>query len=82
MEAFLYNVGNSLGSLNKPQEALPYLKEALEIDKKLSKEDTLMRAAIMSEIGSAFNALGETQEALDYHIQALNVRKKIFSGDH
>jgi len=71
----LGNIGNIYHNLGKPDEALEYYQQALEINKKLGYEQGI--AHNLSNIGTIYNELGEHDEALRRQEEALEINQKI-----
>jgi len=71
----LGNIGNIYHNLGKPDEALEYYQQALEINKKLRYEQGI--AHNLSNIGTVYNDLGKHDEALKFQEEALEINQKI-----
>jgi len=71
----LGNIGNIYHNLGKPDEALEYYQQALEINKKLGYEQGI--AHNLSNIGTVYNELGKHDEALKFQEEALEINQKI-----
>ena len=71
----LGNIGNIYHNLGKPDEALEYYQQALEINKKLGYEQGI--AHNLSNIGTVYNDLGKHDEALKFQEEALEINRKI-----
>jgi len=71
----LGNIGNIYHNLGKPDEALEYYQQALEINKKLGYEQEI--AHNLSNIGTVYNELGKHEEALKFQEEALEINRKI-----
>ncbi|MEO1219461.1 MAG: tetratricopeptide repeat protein [Bacteroidota bacterium] len=85
----LNRVGVSLKEVANYEEALRYQKEALEMRKRILREDESNSgkqehvAYSLSEVGGTLARLGKYAEALDYKAKALHIRRNIFEGqDH
>ncbi len=72
--AALGNIGNIHHNLGKPDEALEYYQQALEINRKLGYEQGV--AHNLNNIGTLYNELGEHDEALKCQEEALEISKK------
>ncbi len=72
--AALGNIGNIYHNLGKPDEALEYYQQALEINRKLGYEQGT--AHNLNNIGTLYNELGKHDEALKYQEEALEISKK------
>ena len=70
----LGNIGNIYHNLGKPDEALEYYQQALEINRKLGYEQGAARN--LNNIGTLYNELGKPDEALKCHEEALEISKK------
>ena len=71
----LGNIGNIYLHLGKPDEALDYYKQALELHRKLAYEKGV--AHNLRNIGTIYNELNQFDEALKYQKGALEIDKKI-----
>jgi tetratricopeptide (TPR) repeat protein len=71
----LGNIGNIYHNQGKPDEALEYYQQALEINKKLGYEQEI--AHNLSNIGTVYNELGKHDEALKFQEEALGINQKI-----
>ncbi len=71
----LGNIGNIYHNQGKPDEALEYYQQALEINKKLGYEQGI--AHNLSNIGTVYNDLGKHDEALKFQEEALEINQKI-----
>jgi tetratricopeptide (TPR) repeat protein/tRNA A-37 threonylcarbamoyl transferase component Bud32 len=73
------NILNALGiayrRLNKPDEALRYYQDALQIRRALGQQGGT--AASLSEIAQLNAAMGRPEDALKYHLEALAIRREI-----
>ncbi|MBU4601619.1 tetratricopeptide repeat protein [bacterium] len=72
--AALGNIGNIYHNLGKPDEALEYYQQALEINRKLGYEQGV--AQNLNNIGTLYNELGKYDEALKCQEEALEVSQK------
>jgi tetratricopeptide (TPR) repeat protein len=72
--AALGNLGNIYHNLGKPDEALEYYQQALEINQKLGYEQGA--AHNLNNIGTLYNGLGKHDEALKCQEEALEISKK------
>ena len=72
--AALGNIGNIYHNLGKPDEALEYYQQALEINRKLGYEQGA--AHNLNNIGTIYNELGKHDEALKCQEEALEISKK------
>ena len=72
--AALGNIGNIYHNLGKPDEALEYYQQALEINRKLGYEQGT--AHNLNNIGTLYNELGKYDEALKCQEEALEISKK------
>jgi len=72
--AALGNTGNIYHNLGKPDEALEYYQQALEINRKLGYEQGA--AHNLNNIGTLYNELGKYDEALKCQEEALEISKK------
>ena len=70
----LGNIGNIYHNLGKPDEALEYYQQALEINRKLGYEQGVAHS--LNNIGTLYNELGKYDEALKYQEEALEISKK------
>ena len=68
-------LGSIFHSNGKPNEALEYFQQALEINTKLGYEEGIARNH--NHIGTVYNNIGKYNEALKCHQQALEISKKI-----
>ena len=71
----LGNIGLIYRNLGKPEEALKYLNNALEIDRKIGYEQGI--ANQLGNIGLIYSDLGKPEEALKYFNDALEIHRKI-----
>jgi tetratricopeptide (TPR) repeat protein len=71
----LGNIGNIYHNQGKPDEALEYYQQALEINKKLGYEQGI--AHNLSNVGTVYNDLGKHDEALKFQEEALEISRKI-----
>ncbi len=69
------NIGLIYSDLGKPDEALNYLKEALEIHRKIGYEQGI--ANQLGNIGLIYHDVGKPDEALNYLKEALEIFKRI-----
>ncbi|MBU4361039.1 tetratricopeptide repeat protein [bacterium] len=72
--AALGNIGNIYHNLGKPDEALEYYQQALEINRKLGYEQGV--AQNLNNIGTLYNELGKYDEALKCQEEALEISQK------
>jgi len=72
--AALGSIGNIYHNLGKPDEALEYYQQALEINRKLGCEQGA--AHNLNNIGTLYNELGKHDEALKCQEEALEISKK------
>jgi len=72
--AALGNLGNIYHNLGKPDEALEYYQQALDINRKLGYEQST--AHNLNNIGTLYNELGKQEEALKCQEEALEISKK------
>lgn len=72
--AALGNIGNIYHNLGKPDEALEYYQQALEINRKLGYEQGA--AHNLNNIGTLYNELGKPDEALKCQEEALEISRK------
>ena len=72
--AALGNIGNIYHNLGKPDEALEYYQQALEINRKLGYEQGA--AHNLNNIGTLYNELGKHDEALKCQKEGLEISKK------
>jgi len=70
----LGNMGNIYHNLGKPDEALEFYQQALEINRKLGYEQGA--AHNLNNIGTLYNELGKHDEALKCQEEALEISKK------
>lgn len=70
----LGNIGNIYHNLGKPDEALEYYQQALEINRKLGYEQGA--AYNLNNIGTLYNELGKHNEALKCQEEALEISRK------
>lgn len=70
----LGNMGNIYHNLGKPDEALEYYQQALEINRKLGYEQGA--AYNLNNIGTLYNELGKHNEALKCQEEALEISRK------
>jgi tetratricopeptide (TPR) repeat protein len=70
----LSNLG-IIHSINKPDKALKYYKEALEIHRKIG--DTSRIEIGLNNISYIYNILDKPEKALEYKIEYLEIQKKI-----
>ncbi|HCL90627.1 MAG TPA: hypothetical protein DHW70_04845, partial [Candidatus Atribacteria bacterium] len=70
----LGNIGNIYHNLGKPDEALEYYQQALEINRKLGYEQGTVHN--LNNIGTLYNELGKYDEALKCQEEALEISKK------
>lgn len=68
------NLGNIYHNLGKPDEALAYYQQALEINRKLGYEQGT--AHNLNNLGTLYNELGKPDEALRYQEEALEIGRK------
>jgi tetratricopeptide (TPR) repeat protein len=68
------NIGNIYHNLGKPDEALEYYQQALEINRKLGYEQGT--AHNLNNIGTLYNELGKHDEALKCQEEALEISQK------
>ena len=73
--AALGNIGNIYHNLGKPDEALEYYQQALEINRKLSGYEQ-GAAHNLNNIGTLYNELGKQDEAMKCQEEALEISKK------
>jgi len=73
--AALGGIGLIYSDLGKPDEALKYLEEALEIDRRIGYEQGI--ASSLNNIGLIYSDLGKPDEALKYHKEALEIDRRI-----
>jgi tetratricopeptide (TPR) repeat protein len=78
----LNNIGVTLHSLGRYEEALQYDKESLEMRRKIHKGDHPDVANTLNGIGVTLHSLGRYEEALQYDKESLEMRRKIHKGDH
>ncbi len=75
--ATCYNcLGSSLSHVGNYDEALKYLKKALELRVSIEGDQSLNSALSYNNIGSIYSSLGNYQDALSYFQKALNIRLK------
>jgi len=72
--AALGNIGNIYHNLGKPDEALEYYQQALEINRTLGYEQGT--AHNLNNIGTLYNELGKQDEAMKCQEEALEISKK------
>jgi len=70
----LGNIGNIYHNLGKPDEALEYYQQALEINRKLGYEQGT--AHNLNNTGTLYNELGKHDEALKCQEEALEISQK------
>jgi len=70
----LGSIGNIYHNLGKPDEALEYYQQALEINRKLGYEQGA--AHNLNNIGTLYNELSKHDEALECQEEALKISKK------
>jgi len=68
--------------LGKYTNTYQILESALELDEKISTEDTALKANIISDLGSVSGLLGYYKKALELHERALKIREKQFGPEH
>jgi len=71
----LGNIGIIYSDLGKPEEALKYHKEALEIDRKIGYEQGI--ASDLGNIGLIYRDLGKLRDALTFLKESLDIFKEI-----
>jgi len=71
----LGSIGNIYHNLGKPDEALEYYQQALEINRKLSGYEQ-GAAHNLNNIGTLYNELGKQDEAMKCQEEALEISKK------
>ena len=71
----LGNIGNIYHHLGKPDEALNYYKQALELHRKLAYEKGVSHN--LRNIGTIYNELNQFEDALKNQKEALEIDKKI-----
>lgn len=73
--AALGNLGLIYSDLGRPDEALKYHREALEIDREIGYQQGI--ASDLGNIGVIYRGLGKSEEALKHHKDALEIFKRI-----
>lgn len=71
----LHNMGFIYRELHKPDEALRYLREALEVGREAGYEEGIANA--LNNVGLIHKDLGELGKALGYYKEAFKISKKI-----
>jgi serine/threonine-protein kinase len=70
-------IGEALLSHNRMEEALPALREALEVSQRVLGEESAQVADVMSNLGWALHASGRKDEALRYYTEALRIQERV-----
>jgi len=75
------NIGNTLQSLGKYDEAIRYYQKALEI-RRVYQGGYIEISGYLNNIGMTLQSLGKYNEALRYIKEALKVNRRMHKGDH
>ena len=76
-ESFYGNIAANLSVLNRPSEALPYAKKAVQIAQKTFAKDSLELAGAYDLLARVYHILNEFPKALEFYKKA----KKIYTKD-
>jgi serine/threonine-protein kinase len=78
----LINLGNLIVELGRPEEGLPLLVEALEINREAFGNAHYYTAAAVINVGTAELALGRFDEAEAHYREGEDIFREIFGPDH